>query len=70
MDDIAKFAQSQIDAIDNTVLSKQLVDSILQWWNEHEYDVTGEHGDYNLYSEEPSFVVLAKKLKENYDKKQ
>lgn len=36
--------------------------SILNWWQEHEFDTEGDRGDYNVYSEEPHFVSLARKF--------
>lgn len=41
--------------------SKSLVESILKWWNEHQYD-TCENGEYNIYDEEPKFVTIAKRM--------
>ena len=43
---------------------KMLVDSILEWWELHEFDVDGEYGDFNVYSETPVFVQIAIYLKE------
>jgi len=38
----------------------ELVESILQWWDKHEYDCDGS---YNRYNEPPKFVYLALKTK-------
>ncbi len=43
----------------------ELIDSILDWWEEHQYDTrSSESEDWNLYDEEPEFVKIAKRLKE------
>ena len=34
-------------------------ESVLEWWNEHQYDTT-YYGEYNLYDHEPKFVTKAK----------
>ena len=34
--------------------------AVLDWWEEHRYDTAGEHGEYNVYDEEPEMVVLAR----------
>lgn len=45
----------------------ELVNSILEWWEEHQYDTTqgGEEyaEEYNVYDTEPDFVTLAKRMK-------
>ena len=41
-----------------------LIDLILDWWDEHKYDTTGECGEYNVYDEPPDFVVRAMELKD------
>jgi hypothetical protein len=43
---------------------KKLVAYILDWWDEHQYDTTGEYGEYNVYDNEPSFVVKAKLMRD------
>ena len=45
---------------------KLLVLSILEWWNLHEFDTTGEYGEYNVYDIDPEFVLIAKRLAEKY----
>lgn len=44
----------------------ELIDKVLEWWNEHKYDevirLDGEHD--NAFDEEPEFVKIAKRLKE------
>jgi hypothetical protein len=47
----------------NTNEANKLVDSVLEWWEVHQYDTTGEYGDYNVYDEAPEFVKLAKQLR-------
>lgn len=46
--------------------SKLLVLSILEWWDLHEFDTTGEYGEYNVYDVDPEFVLIAKGLAEKY----
>lgn len=43
----------------------KLIDTVLNWWKEHEYDCcsNGEE-EFNVYDDEPEFVTLAKKIKE------
>jgi len=45
---------------------KELVDCILEWWEEHQYDChnTYEEEYENDFDDEPIFVVKAKELKE------
>ena len=48
---------------------KDLTDAVLEWWEEHQYDVDvamdGEYAEeYERYGEEPEFVKIAKKLKD------
>jgi len=53
-----------MDEIQNEKTINLLVDNILDWWNEHKYDVCHNEGEeYNLYDEEPSFVKIAKNIK-------
>ncbi len=41
----------------------ELVQEVLLWWKEHEYDVKySEDEEYNVYDEEPRFVTIAKKI--------
>lgn len=48
-------------------LIDELVTEVLDWWEEHQYDVEQIPGDYteerNVYDEPPYFVVLASRLK-------
>ena len=42
----------------------KLIDSVFEWWEEHEYDVTVSGGEeYNVYSQYPEFVRIAKEIK-------
>lgn len=45
---------------------KLLVLSILEWWDLHEFDTTGEYGEYNVYDVDPEFVKIAQRLAEKY----
>ena len=45
---------------------KLLVLSILEWWDLHEFDTTGEYDEYNVYDIDPEFVLIAKRLAEKY----
>ena len=48
---------------------KKLIEYIMEWWKEVEYDTCGLYGEYNVYDEKPSFVEYAKYLKdEKYNK--
>lgn len=41
----------------------EMINSILVWWEEHEFDTTlNEEEEYNIYDEEPHFVKMAKQL--------
>lgn len=45
----------------------ELIDAVLAWWEEHQYDViqsSEDQDEYNIYHEEPEFVKIAKRLKE------
>ena len=50
-----------------------LVDAVLKWWEEHQYDVrmynTGDGGqdEDDVYDEEPEFVKIAKIMRKNKD---
>mgnify|MGYP000866683745 CR=1 FL=1 len=46
---------------------KFLVLSILDWWDLHEFDVTGEYGEYNVYDVNPPFVNNALYLAQKYN---
>ena len=52
--------------VDKDMAMMKLVYSILNWWNEHEYDtVMYQGGDVgNVYEDEPNFVKLAKELRQ------
>lgn len=45
---------------------KKIVLSILDWWDLHEFDTTGEYGEYNVYDVDPEFVTIAQKLATKY----
>lgn len=38
----------------------EAAESVMAWWDEHQYDTTGERGEYNVFGEDPDFVVLAR----------
>jgi predicted ATP-grasp superfamily ATP-dependent carboligase len=42
----------------------ELIKSVLDWWEDHQYDTIacGDGDEDNVYHEDPSFVVIAKKL--------
>lgn len=41
-----------------------LIRECLEWWKVHQYDVDcREHGEYNLYDDDPNFVTIAKDLR-------
>lgn len=40
---------------------KEMLTSILSWWDERQFDVWG--GDHNVYDDEPEFVTIAKSLR-------
>lgn len=43
---------------------ERLIDEVLRWWKEHQYDCSSDREDErNLYDEEPEFVSLAKELR-------
>lgn len=31
----------------------------LAWWDEHQFDTTGDHGEYDVYPDTPAFVTAA-----------
>ncbi len=42
----------------------RLVDAVLEWWEQHEYDSSGCGMDeFNVYESDPEFVAIAKKIK-------
>ncbi|KKN62119.1 hypothetical protein LCGC14_0514950 [marine sediment metagenome] len=43
-------------------MNKELINAVLDWWEKHQYDCTGEYDEYNVYDEEPEMVKIAKKL--------
>ena len=61
--DNAGDAQSEVDRL--KAENERLVGEIIKWWNEHQYDTTGDYGEWNLYDEPPPFVVLALKSSPN-----
>ena len=41
----------------------ELAGKVLQWWNDHQYDVvTDEVEDHNVFNGEPEMVTLAKQI--------
>jgi len=42
--------------------ARELAESIKDWWKVHKYDVTGDHGERNVYDDEPEFVSKAKEI--------
>ena len=44
-------------------MCKELVDLVLEWWEEHQYDTTGEYGDYNVFDDAPLFVKKAQEIR-------
>lgn len=52
----------------NKEITDDLVDDILNWWEEHQWDCNASDNgdyieDYNVYDDEPSFVKKAKLIK-------
>lgn len=53
------------------VTNKNLIESVLEWWKEHEYDVDvydagdGCMDERNVYSNAPEFVKIAKELNDS-----
>lgn len=42
-----------------------LVDSVLHWWDLHQYDTCGGEGEeWNVYLETPEFVVMAQNIRQ------
>ena len=41
----------------------ELVEAVLKWWSDHQYDVNGPYGEYNTYDDTPEFVEIAQKMK-------
>lgn len=42
-----------------------LIDAVLTWWEQHEYDVVVVGGDEdNVYDSEPQFVEIAKQMRD------
>lgn len=52
------------DLIATLKQAAELCDSVMTWWEEHQYDTYGEYGDYNVYSQDPDFVVKARAVQE------
>lgn len=47
---------------------KLLINSILKWWKDHEFDTYRDNEEeYNIYGDDPEFVRLAKQLTEKGD---
>jgi len=40
----------------------RLAESIKTWWEDHRTDTCGDYGEYNVYSDEPVFVTIAKEV--------
>lgn len=49
-------------ATEEAPLEVRLAEAVIDWWNEHKYDVTGDRGTFNLYEDAPPFVELAEQL--------
>ena len=49
-------------------MSKELIEAVLDWWEEHQYDCiqidvgNGYMEDCNTYGKEPKFVRIAQEL--------
>jgi hypothetical protein len=41
-------------------LTERLAEMVVNWWDIHQYDTVN---NYNIYDDEPDFVVLAKKIR-------
>jgi hypothetical protein len=37
----------------------KLIVLVMEWWEEHQYDIQGDDGDYNVYDEPPDCVKFA-----------
>ncbi len=49
----------------------ELINSVLAWWEEHQWDCDCADGEeWNRYEKEPEFVTIAKKLKEKEEGKE
>lgn len=46
----------------------ELANLVKEWWKQHEYDTTGDYGEYNVYNYEPKFVTKAKEIIGDWDK--
>lgn len=55
--------QQLIEVVNET--NDGLIDAVLTWWEQHEYDVVvvGDDED-NMYDSEPQFVEIAKQLRD------
>ena len=49
--------------IPEIVKMAQLVDEVIDWWEEHEYNTTGDYGEINVFDDTPQFVRTAKEIK-------
>lgn len=47
------------DAGTHAAFAQDLVESVMAWWEEHQYDTTG---DFNVFDGDPEFVTLARFL--------
>jgi len=67
-EDIAIAAVNHADALLKQLETmNELIDAVLAWWEEHKYDVlqsSEDQDECNIYDEEPEFVKIAKRLKE------
>lgn len=43
---------------------------VMAWWEVHQYDTTGDYGEYNLYDIEPDFVTTAREILERIEGKE
>ena len=41
---------------------EKLAEAVMRWWEDHEYDCTGEYDDVNVYDDAPEMVVIAKEI--------
>lgn len=47
---------------------EELIEAVLQWWEDHQWDcLVGDGDEYNVYHEPPEFVQIALKLKSQKD---
>ena len=48
----------------NDGLGVALANAVKDWWEEHKYDTSGS---WNVYDQDPPFVVIAKKIIGNWE---